>query len=92
MSIMPNDMDGICYLCGAYTKTDEHHIFGGPCRKTSTRYGLTVNLCRNCHDKLHHHREGYELKRDLHQKGQQVYEDRIGSREQFIKDFIMSYL
>jgi hypothetical protein len=28
----------------------------------------------------------------LHQEGQRVYEDQIGSREEFIRDFIRSYL
>lgn len=39
---------GRCYLCGRYTQTEEHHIFGGPNRTLSEQYGLKVDLCLEC--------------------------------------------
>lgn len=39
-----------CFLCGRRGPLDEHHVFGGPLRKASTKYGLTVFLC---HDSCH---------------------------------------
>lgn len=45
--------DRICFLCGrngAGDPLEVHHIFPGPLRDKSERYGLTVLLCGNrCH-------------------------------------------
>lgn len=42
-----------CWLCGANGSGDpleRHHVFGGPLRAKSERYGLVVPLCGNrCH-------------------------------------------
>ena len=42
-----------CWLCGengSVDHLDRHHIFGGPFRKKSEKYGLVVYLChRECH-------------------------------------------
>ena len=89
-SILYDDSLDRCYLCGVYGHTDEHHIFGGPCRKASDRLGLVVHLCRTCHRNVHEKNSNMMLY--LHQKGQIVYEEHIGSRQEFIKEFIKSYL
>jgi len=42
-----------CYLChrnGNGDPLDKHHVFGGPNRKLSTKYGAVVYLC---HDRCH---------------------------------------
>lgn len=39
-----------CYICGAEVMLEEHHVYGGPCRKLSERYGLKVYLCHYCHN------------------------------------------
>lgn len=42
-----------CFLCGRNgtgDPLDKHHIFGGPYRRASERYGATVYLC---HDRCH---------------------------------------
>ena len=44
-----------CYLCGrsrsAGNPLDEHHVFFGPQKKISEKYGLKVYLCsRRCHN------------------------------------------
>ena len=89
-SIIDDDSLEKCYLCGTYTFLDEHHIFGGSCRKMSDKYGLIVHLCRDCH--MYIHDRGGESMNYLHTKGQMVYEEKIGTREQFRRDFIRSYL
>lgn len=42
-----------CFLCGRNGQADRlerHHIFGGPNRSLSEKYGLVVYLCGNqCH-------------------------------------------
>lgn len=43
---------GKCFLCGKFTSLEQHHIFrcvGGASRAKSDRLGLTVDLCRGCH-------------------------------------------
>ena len=91
-SLIDDDFKDKCYLCGLWCHTEEHHIFGGPCRNASTKYSLVVHLCHSCHDRLHHHPDGYKLKDYLHKEGQKVFEAKIGSRQQFIDEFIRSYL
>ena len=91
-SIFENDSLEKCYICGKWGKVDEHHVFGGSCRKTSDRYGLVVHLCRDCHSLIHDSDKGKEMKLYLHQRGQMIYEERFGNRQAFIKEFIRSYL
>ena len=88
-SMIDDDIEYKCYLCGAVGKMDVHHIFGGPVRPISDRYGLVVHLCRECHTKLHDTGEG---KQYLHEIGQEAYEQKIGNRTAFIREFIRSYL
>ena len=88
-SILPDDEEKICYLCGSYGNMEVHHIFGGSVRQTCDKHRLIVHLCPMCHKRLHDHGENKQL---LHQIGQQAYEDFIGTREQFIEEFIRSYL
>ncbi len=42
-----------CWLCGrngSADPLDRHHIFGGPYREKSEKYGLVVDLCHDgCH-------------------------------------------
>ena len=48
-SIIQTDGKG-CYLCGSMVGLECHHVFGGVAnRKLSTRLGLTVMLCHECH-------------------------------------------
>ena len=89
-SIIPGDELETCFLCGCYGFLDEHHIFGGPCRKASDKRGLVVHLCRDCHRYIHD--KGGESMKYLHTVGQMVYESKIGTREQFREEFIRSYL
>lgn len=89
-SIIPDDDERICYLCGCYGEhLDVHHIFGGPVHDPCDKRGLVVHLCRKCHRNLHDHNVGESF---LHEIGQKVYEEQIGTREEFIKEFIRSYL
>ena len=90
-SILTDDKEDACYLCGTESEfLDVHHIFGGSVRKTSDKYGLIVHLCRDCHRFLHD--KGGSMMYYLHKKGQMAYEEQIGSRQQFIEEFIRSYL
>ena len=82
-----------CYLCGRYGHTEEHHIFGGPNRTLSEKYGLKVYLCLECHSSGKHavHRDKAVMD-ELHRQGQEAFENQIGSREQFRKIFGRNWL
>ena len=93
-SVFIGDSLDKCYLCGAwkssYTTIEEHHVFGGSCRKASDRRGLLVHICSDCHHALHNGDQ--ETVDYLHQRGQMIYEEKMGTRKQFIDEFIRSYL
>lgn len=84
---------GMCYLCGRYGSTEEHHIFGGPNRTLSEQYGLKVYLCLECHQFGKHavHKD-QAVMNELHKQGQEAFENQLGSRQQFMQIFGRSYL
>ena len=101
-SILHSKESKTCYLCmllhgdnRKHSSLQEHHIFDGPNRIYSEEYGLKVYLC------IPHHLNGFgpeavhgnmEIMRLLHQKGQQAFEEKCGSRKQFIETFGRNYL
>lgn len=89
-SIMVDDMK-CCILCKK--AAEEHHVFFGRNRRVADKYGLVVPLC------FLHHREGANAVHknravDLALKcwGQNIYEEKIGTRDDFIREFGKSYL
>lgn len=87
------DAPGVCFVCGRICKTHKHHIFGGSNRKWSEKYGLYVHLCpedHNMSDRGVHFNK--ELMDDLHRIGQETFERKIGSREEFMRIFGRNYL
>lgn len=81
-----------CYVCGTEEYLHRHHIFGGPNRRWSEKYGLTVWLCGRHHNLSN---EGVHFNRelDLHikQAGQKAFE-RGHTREEFMQIFGKNYL
>ncbi len=78
-----------CFLCGRYTYTERHHIFGASNRKKSTKYKLIVDLCHDCHneppDGVHHNADKMLA---LKQWGQ---EKAMREQEWDITDFIREF-
>lgn len=76
-----------CYICGKngnsdYFGLEEHHIFGGSCRKESERFGLKVYLCKYHHtgdingnrEAVHFNKEFAEhLKEEAQKKAMEHY-------------------
>lgn len=93
-SIIMNEKDRKCYLCGAVGGVLEwHHIFGGnPNRKKSEKYGLKVRLCPRCHRDnkagVHSNAEAADY---LHRIGQKAFE-RTHTRKEFCEIFGKNYL
>lgn len=86
-------VDDKCFLCGKAFGTETHHIFGGPNRRLSDADGLTVRLCRYCHDMVHFDAElSYPLNKALHEAGQRAYEHAGHTREEFLERYGRNYL
>lgn len=88
-SIIPGDRKDRCYICGSHINIENHHIFfGSRNRDNSDWCGLTVHLC------LEHHKEGgisahkyREVNDVLKRIAQKAFEEKIGSREDFMRIF-----
>ena len=83
-----------CYICGSKKLVATHEIFYGTAnRKKSIEDGMVVNLCGEHHNlssKGVHFDKELDLK--LKQKAQKSWEERYGSREDFVKRYGKSYL
>jgi len=74
---------------------ERHHIFGGPYRRKSEKYGLTVYLCgKRCHregpDAVHKNAETSEKLKAAAQK--KVMKEQEWDVERFIMEFGRNYL
>jgi len=76
-----------CGVCGR-PGTETHHVFGGPNRKHSEKYGLTIRLCHSCHELAHTDKEARETLRKVYQH---KYELEHG-HERFMAVFGTNYL
>lgn len=77
-----------CYLCGKFAPLDCHHLLWGRNRKNADKYGLTINICRECHSLIHHNKEYMDLSRQI---GQKAFEKKY-SHEKFIEIFGKNWL
>lgn len=92
-SILTDDFDH-CYICGVLVKPHIHHIFGGPLRKVSEKYGLKVPLCYRHHNdpscrEAVHFNAG--MSRMLKREAQKEFEKRQG-HDAFMKIIGRNYL
>lgn len=81
-----------CFICKSNYSLQKHHIFNGPYKKVSEKYGLLIKVCPNCHTFASNsiHRDS-TLRKRLKQIGQERFEQNH-SREEFIKEFGKNYL
>ncbi|MBE5900227.1 MAG: hypothetical protein E7279_11670 [Lachnospiraceae bacterium] len=91
-SIVSNKRE--CYFCHNTYNLHRHHIFYGTGNRTiSEKYGCWVYLCE-----AHHNMSDFgvhfnkELDTELKQLTQELWEEKNGSRQQFINTFGRSYL
>ena len=94
-SIIQDKKSGRCYLCGAQgVLLEEHHVFGGGCRKLSEHFGLKVYLCHPCHNEppkgVHFNREEREK---LQARVQKIAMRHFGwTTEDFIRIYGRNYV
>jgi len=81
---------GQCHRCRQTSPVKAHHLlYGKNRRKFSDHFDLVRDLCVVCHDELHnrnsHLAERYKL------IGQKDFEERCGTRDEFIEIFGRAY-
>ena len=81
----------VCYLCGSTRWIEIHHIFAGSDRKLSTKYGLVVPLCHECHQGKNGVHQNFEKRRYLQQIAQKRFEEEY-PEEEWMKIFRRNYL
>ena len=86
-SVFTNDLEH-CIICKR-KKEHLHEIFFGSNRKKSMQYGFVIPLCHECHAEMHRNKYWQKY---WHIKGQKCWEEKIGTREEFIRVFGRSYL
>ena len=90
-SVFTDNMD-CCIYTGSYI-VERHHIFGGCNRKKSEKYGFVVPLRPDFHPNVvHFNRKNGDIDTKLKTIAQTYYEEHIGSREEFRKEFGKSWL
>lgn len=90
-SIMQDEK--VCYVTGSTYNLDCHHCIHGSNRKKADKLGLTVWLRHDVHMSLHSRQKPFQhLDDQLKIEAQRAYEDQIGTREDFIRDFGRNYL
>lgn len=77
-----------CLLCGRPTYDDIHHCLCGSDRKHADEDGLTIPLCRDCHNFIHQNPRALAMSKII---GQLAYE-REHTREEFRARYRHSYL
>lgn len=92
------ETDKRCFLCGrngSGDPLDRHHIFSGPYRKKSEKYGLVVYLCHDrCHifGKSAVHNNAGQMRR-MQRYGQlKAMKEQNWTADDFIREFGRNYL
>lgn len=80
-----------CFICGRMTGLECHHILGGPNRKWSDAYGLTVMLCQEHHTGKNGAQYNRQLGDSLKRLAQIAFEARY-SHDDWMKTFRKNYL
>jgi hypothetical protein len=80
-----------CYFCGSSENLEIHHVFGGATRDRSETYGLTVKVCRKCHDELHFSKDSRKMMDSLRAEAQRKFEE-AHTHEEFMALFHRNWL
>lgn len=98
-SIMHNKEDHTCYLCmmirSDYDRRnflEEHHVFNGPNRKLSEKYGLKVYLCHEHHTgSMNAIHKNANIRHEVQKMAQIAFIKRFPDKD-FMKIFGKNYL
>ena len=83
-----------CAICGSTQWLELHHVYNGPFRKKSERFGAVVDLCHYCHNEppngVHHNAENMRKLKAIYQE--KIMEEYGMTERDFIREFGKSYL
>ena len=83
-----------CAICGSTQWLEVHHVYNGPFRKKSERFGAVVDLCHFCHNEppngVHHNAENMRKLKARYQE--KIMEEDGMTERDFIREFGKSYL
>ena len=80
-----------CFICGRMTGLERHHVLGGPNRKWSEKYRLTVMLCHEHHTGKDGAQYNRKLGDSLKRLAQIAFEARH-SHDEWMQVFRKNYL
>lgn len=89
MQSIITDVTEYCIICGKPKWETHHLVFGYGGRQLSDEDGLTIPVCRECHELIHSDGRIGILSKML---GQIAWEKKNGDREKFRKRYGKSYL
>lgn len=90
-SVFTDDMDH-CYFTGK-SPVERHHIFGAYNKKNSEKYGFVIPLSPELHPNgVHACKDASKIDIKLKKMAQRYFEEKHGTREEFIKIFGKSVL
>lgn len=78
----------VCRLCGNGGQTSHHHVFYGSFRQKSEQLDLVVEVCFECHRKIHDHPSEYEWLKKQYQKDW----EELHSHEEWMQIFHRNWL
>lgn len=90
-SVLTDDLEH-CYVTGS-PNIAIHHVFNGPNRKLSEKYGFLIPLRPDWHNMTSysiHMNEKFDCQ--IKRIAQRYYEEHYGDRKRFIQEFGKSYL
>ena len=71
---------------------EKHHAFGAANRKISEKYKMVEDFCPSCHRGNNGIHFNKEMMLRYKQKHQRIFEETIGTRDDFIRIFGRNYL
>ena len=78
-----------CMICGSTDSVTTHHLLCGSNRRAADRHGLTIPLCRRCHDKVQTDGRLMAISKAI---GQLLFMLKGGSKQEFMAEFGQDYL
>lgn len=83
------DNEKRCFVCHGTHNLERHHIFNGPYRSKAEKDGMWVWLCAEHHRQIHAY---FQMRRKLKEMGQRIYEEKIGTRQEFRQRYGKNYI
>lgn len=75
-----------CYICDGFDTETHHIVLRSECKPLENCEMNKIRLCKNCHEYLHHDKEGYkklkELKLEFQNKLEMIFDKELLPREE----------